>query len=104
MINKIRRKHTPEFKAGIVLELFNGKMTVPQLAKKHRIKDSLVYEWRREAVDRLPVVFMQRAPDEVADQHVADLERLIGQQTVEIEALKKVSKWLTRASKSSERS
>ena len=104
MINKIRRKHTPEFKAEIVLELLAGKTTVPQLAKKHRIKDSLVYEWRREAIDRLPVVFMQRAPDEVADPRVEDLEHLIGQQAVEIEALKKASKWLSRASRSSERS
>ncbi len=104
MISKTKRKHTPEFKAGIVLEVLSGKATTPELAKRHRIKDSLIYGWRREAVDRLPLVFMQRTPEELTDPRIADLERLIGQQAVELEALKKASRWLSRMSRSNEKS
>lgn len=104
MINTTRRKYTAEFKAGIVLEILSGKATAPELAKRHRIKDSIIYGWRREAIDRLPLVFAQRAPEEVADPRIADLERLIGQQAVEIEALKKASRWLSRMSRSNEKS
>jgi len=104
MINNKRRKHSPEFKASIVLELLSGGSSVAQVAKKHRIKDSLIYEWRREAIDKLPLVFVQRKPEQEADERVEELERLIGQQAVEIEALKKASKWLSRASQSSGRS
>ena len=79
MINKTRRKYTAEFKAGIVLEMLSGKAAAPEFAKRHRIKDSIIYGWRREAVDRLPQVFAQRPPEEVADPRIADLERLIDQ-------------------------
>lgn len=104
MINTPRRKYTAEFKAGIVLEILNGKATPAELAKRYRIKDSIIYVWRREAVDRLPLVFAQRPPEEVTDPRIADLERLIGQQAVEIVAPKKASRWLSRMSRSSEKS
>ena len=104
MINTTRRKYTAEFKAGIVLEILSGKATAPELAKRHRIKDSIIYGWRREAVDRLPLVFAQRPPKEMTDPRIADLERLIGQQAVEIEALKKASRWLSRMARSNEKS
>ena len=89
MLTTTRRQYTAEFKAGIVLEILSGKATAPELAKRHRIKDSITYGWRREVVDRLPLVFAQRPPEELADPRIADLERLIGQKAVEIEALKK---------------
>ena len=89
MINNKRRKHSPESKAALVVELLRGGSSVAQLAKKHHIKDSLIYEWRREAIDKLPLVFVQRQPEQMVDARVEELERLIGQQAVEIEALKK---------------
>jgi transposase len=104
MTSNKRRKHSPEFKAAIVLELLAGKVSVAQLARKHRLKASMLYEWKREAIEKLPLVFVQRAPEEAVDQRVEELERLIGQQAVEIAALKKASKWLSRASRSNERS
>lgn len=54
---KNRRKHTAELKAGIVLETLSGRAAAAELAKRHRIKGSIVYGWRREVVDRLPQVF-----------------------------------------------
>lgn len=102
--NNKRRKHSPEFKAAVVLELLTGKVSVAQQARKRQLKESMLYEWRREAVEKLPLVFVQHTPEETVDQRVEELERLIGQQAVEIAALKKASKWLSRASRSSEKS
>lgn len=104
MTSNNRRKHTPEFKAAIVLELMTGKAKVAELARKHRLKDSLIYEWRREAIDKLPLLFTQRSAEQTTDARIEELERLIGQQAIELDALKKASKWLSRASRSSERS
>jgi len=69
MINNKRRKHSPESKAAIVLELLSGGSSVAQMAKKHHIKDSLIYECRREAIYKLPLVFVQRQPEQIVDAH-----------------------------------
>jgi transposase len=102
MTSNKRRKHRPEFKAAMALELLTGRATVAQLAKKHQLKESMLYEWKREAIEKLALVFTQRMPGDAVDQRVEELERLIGQQAVKIAALKKASKWLSRASRSSE--
>jgi transposase-like protein len=88
----------------MALELLTGKATVAQLAKKYQLKESMLYEWKREAMEKLALVFAPHAATDVGDQRVEELERLIGQQAVEIAALKKASRWLSRVSRSSERS
>ena len=36
------RKHTPEFKTRVVLEMLSGEKSVAQISRVHRIKDSLL--------------------------------------------------------------
>jgi transposase-like protein len=38
-----RRKFTAEFRSQVVLEVLSRKLTVPQVAKKYKIKDSAIY-------------------------------------------------------------
>ncbi len=83
-------------------ELFTGRATVAQLAKQYQLKESVLYEWKREVLEKLALVFTQPLPGAAAEQRIAELERLIGQQAVEIAALKKASQWLSRASRPSE--
>ena len=94
-----RRKFSAEFKAKLVLEVLSGRSTVAALARKHQIKDKLIYEWRNDALERLPLVFDQKAAQPEAEAQIAELERLIGQLTIEKEALKKASHWLSRLSR-----
>ncbi|MBI5876290.1 MAG: transposase [Chloroflexi bacterium] len=99
-----KRKFAAEFKSRVVLEVLSGRSSVAALARKHRLKDKLIYEWREQALARLPQVF-SRSNDGVAQEHrVAELERLIGQLTIENEALKKASLWLSRLSRSNDNS
>lgn len=104
MEGKPRRKFTSEFRAQVVLDVLSGKLSVPQAAKKHRIKDSVIYQWRTMALERMPLIFDLKAPQQEQDARIEEMERLIGQQTLEIEALKKASRWLSRMSKPNERS
>ena len=103
MVAKKWRKHSPEFKAGVVLELLTGKRSAAELAREKRIKDSLVYKWRNEVVERLPELFSTVAPEAQAEDRIGELERLLGQKTIENEALKKASKWLSSVSTKNER-
>ena len=90
-----RRKFTPEFKARIVLEMLTEHKSAAQLSREHGIKDSVISRWKQEFIERSPSVFESGSAekDEQA-QHVAELERLVGRLTLELDAVKKVSKYL----------
>ncbi len=103
MISKKRRKFTSEFRAQIVLEVISGKLSVPQAASKYKIKDGVIYEWRKVALERMPLLFELKAPEQEGQERIAELERMIGQLTVENEALKKASRWLSQVSKPNEK-
>ena len=42
MAQKKRISRSPELKASIVLEVLTGKISVPQAARKYKIKDSVI--------------------------------------------------------------
>jgi transposase len=99
-----RRKFTAEFKARVVLEMLIEHKSATQLSREHGIKDSVISRWKQEFIERSPTLFKNGSveKDEHA-QHVAELERLVGRLTLELEAAhlpwravpgKKVSKYL----------
>lgn len=99
-----RRKHPPEFKAKVVLEMLTGQSSVAALARKHQLKETQLYEWRAQALEQLPWLFSRPEVQSVEQQRIAELERLIGQLTIDNEALKKASHWLSRLSRANDRS
>jgi len=105
MVSTKRRKFTSEFRAQVVLEVISGKLSVPQAATpgEYKVKDNAIYEWRKAAIERLPLLFEMKAPEQEGQERVSELERMIGQLTVENEALKKASRWLSQVSKPNEK-
>lgn len=91
MTSLTRRKYTAEFKSQIVLKILSGKKSVPQIAREKRIKDSALYRWKVEAMEKFPRVFETESPHPEADWWVEELEQVIGRLTVENETLKKAS-------------
>jgi transposase-like protein len=85
-----RRKHKPEFKAKVVLEMFSGQSSVAALARKHQLQETQLYEWRAQALEHLPWLFSRSEVQRVEQQRIAELERLIGQLTIDNDALKKL--------------
>ena len=53
-----------------------GKLTVAQAASKYKIKDSSIYTWRSEVVERLPLLFEMKAPEQEGVERIAELERM----------------------------
>lgn len=104
MAQKKRQQRSADLKAAIVLEILTGKLSVPAAARKYKIKDSVIYKWRNEAIEKLPMLFSDKPADGAAETQVDDLKRLIGQQAIEIEALKKAGRWLSRLSRSNDES
>jgi len=85
-----RRKFTPQFKAQVVLELLSGAKTPAQACRQYNIRDSLLYKWRREFLERAPRVFEEKdGAVQEYEARIAELERMVGKLTVELEATKK---------------
>jgi transposase-like protein len=94
-----RRKFSDEQKIEIVLEILSGKTTASEVSRRLKIKDSLIYNWRKAVLERLPHLFKIKPADEECQQRVAELERKIGQLAMDNDALKKASSALSRNSK-----
>lgn len=95
---KIRRKHSAEFKARLVLDLLSGRRSVTEIVRKEQIKDSQLYQWRDHFIENAPSVFNDKSADEQHHNQVTELEQVIGQLTVENTLLKKASRWLSAIS------
>ena len=90
------RRFSPEFGGQVVLELVRGERSAVEICRAHQLKDSLLYRWKQEFLERASQVFGARDQSELArqQQRIAELERMVGCLTMELEAAKKVSAWL----------
>ena len=90
-----RTRYSAEFKAKVALEALRGELTTAQLAAKHGIHQTMVGEWKRQAMEELAAVFSAKsAAAETAKAVEADVEKLhakIGQLLVDRDFLAKAS-------------
>jgi transposase len=88
-----RKRYSAEFKARVALEALRGELTVSQLATKHSVHQTLIGDWKRQAMDGLATVFSGKA-EAKAGMREEDVEKLhakIGQLVVERDFLAKAS-------------
>jgi len=89
-----RRKFTPELKAQVALSVLTGRRTAAQVCREHHLKPELVTRWKRELVEGASGVFDREGPRSEAQEKMAELERLVGRLTMQLEIAKKVSRLL----------
>jgi len=85
-----RRSFTAEFKAKVVLELISGEKGLAQASREYGIKDTVLSRWKQDFLAKAVEVFEQ--PKEVQEKEVkiAELERMVGKQAMQLELQKKV--------------
>ena len=90
-----RTRYSAEFKAKVALEALRGELTTAQLATRHGIHQTMVSEWKRQALEGLASVFSGKATaQKTANTTEAEVEKLhakIGQLLVERDFLAKAS-------------
>ena len=86
-----RRTFTPEFKAQVVLEVLTGAKSAAQVCREQQLKDTVLSRWKRAFIERSPQVFEGGKEREREDERVAELERMVGRLTMELEIAKKAS-------------
>lgn len=89
-----RQTYTPDFKARVVLEILTEGLSLAEAGRKYKIKDTVLSRWRQQFIERAPQIFNSRQAKNQRDERIAELERIIGRLTVELEASKKLSDFL----------
>ncbi len=56
-----RARYSADFKARVALEALRGELTTAQLAAKHGIHQTMVGDWKRQAMEGLTAVFSAKA-------------------------------------------
>ena len=97
MPKRRRRSFTPQFKAQVVLEVLSGMKSQAEVARQHKLKPELITRWKDIAIEGLETLFQgegQRSQDE---HRIAELERMVGRLTMELDVAKKASVLLPSA-------
>jgi len=94
-----RRTFKPEFKARVVLQVLTGTKTAAQVCREHQISEQLLTTWKKHLLTHADLVFAQERESTAEQSRLAELERMVGRLTMELEAAKKASQVLSLPSK-----
>lgn len=85
------RSFTPEFKAKVVLEVLTGVRSASEACQHYQLKPDLVSRWKAQVLEGAASIFAKEAQSDPALAQVAELERLVGRLSLELEVSKKAS-------------
>lgn len=83
------RKFKPQLKFQIVLESIKHERSNTEIARQYGIHPQLLVNWKREFIRKGPSLFAESRKRKDDDKKKEELEKIIGQQTIEIQLLKK---------------
>ena len=86
-----RRKFTAKFKTKVVLEALKERQSARELADRFKISPQQISTWKREFLENADEVFGSKSRGKKSEEERKqdELLRVIGQQKVEIDFLKK---------------
>lgn len=93
-----RRTYSPKFKSQIVLESLRSEKSQAAICRRHGISSDLLSRWRQQFLEQAHQVFADPASRSAEQARIAELERLVGQLTFELAAVKKLSTLLSSPS------
>ena len=85
----------PEFKARVVLQVLTGAKSAAQVCREHQLSEQLLTTWKKQLLTHADLVFTQERAATTEQARIAELERMIGRLTMELEATKKASQLLS---------
>lgn len=91
-----RNRYTAEFKAKVVIELLQEESTLNQVATKYQLNPQMLSQWKSDFIKNAAFVF-ERNKDEAGklkkemEEKESRYQQIIGQQSYEIDWLKKKS-------------
>jgi transposase len=86
---RTRRTFTSEFKAKVVLQLISGEKSLAEICRKQKLNQQMVSRWKTEFLQNAPSIFERKKGYSEEKQRIAELERILGRKTMELEIAKK---------------
>lgn len=85
-----RRNFSAEFKSQVVLQLLSGEKSQAELCREHQISGQLLNTWKSHFLAHASSVFESNthSPEQ---ERVAELERMVGRLTMQLDIAKKAS-------------
>jgi transposase len=86
-----RRKFTSDFKLKVVLESLNERSTIQELGRKYEIHPTQISLWKSQFLQNAGIVFERPVKDAKTEAQEKEEHylKVIGQQKIEIDFLKK---------------
>jgi len=80
-----RKRYLAEFKAKVAMEALQGELTASHLATKHGVHQTMIGDWKRQAMEGLVSVFSGKAEakEGIREEELEKLHAKIGQLVVE---------------------
>ncbi|HZS08509.1 MAG TPA: transposase [Blastocatellia bacterium] len=89
------RVFKPAFKARVVLQVLTGAKSAAQVCREHQLSEQLLAAWKKQLLAHADLVFAQERESTAEQARLAELERMVGRLTMELEAAKKASQLLS---------
>jgi transposase-like protein len=89
-----RRKFTAQFKSQVVLQLLSGERSMAQLCREHQLTSQMIGTWKQQFLAGATQAFESDATSNAEQERIAELERMVGKLTMELEIAKKASSLL----------
>jgi transposase-like protein len=89
-----RRQFSPEFKAKVVLEVISGRKSAAEVCREYQLKPTMFANWKKHFLASAPQLFAREQTLDPAEARIAELERVVGKLTLELEVAKKAFRLL----------
>jgi transposase len=86
-----RRHFSAECKARVVLEVLSGQKRAAEMCREYHLKPDLLRRWKADFVTHAASVFASDERTQQAEQRIAELARMVGRLTVELEVAQKAA-------------
>lgn len=84
----MRRRHSAEFKAKVVLDLLQGGK-ITEIAREHQLDPKMIRDWKNTALESMKQGFKGKASNKQQDNLEKQLFEEIGRLKFELDWLKK---------------
>ena len=88
------KTYKQQFKAQAVLQVLTGAKSAAQICRELNINEPILSRWKQQLLTHAALVFERETEASEKDERVAELERLVGRLTMELEIAKKASQFV----------
>ncbi len=90
MSRRKRRTFSAEFKTELILSVLTGEKSQAEICREHQLSAQQFGNWKRQFLENASSAFEKPDTSE-EDAQIAELERMVGRLTMQLEIAKKAS-------------